>query len=160
MGVRADNEVTRHHGTGLGQQRVLDAGAALLPVVGDLLLMGKIAHLLGLLGALDVLVGRVVVGHQADAIAIEYALGAQLAEHIDGDGCGDVVGEDYVEVALDQLSGSHLVQAGMCCQDLLGYGHGSGHGNSFLRCTTVRQRCRRRLIQHARAGGRSGGSRH
>lgn len=157
MGVRADDEVAGHHGTGLGQQRVLDAGAALFPVVGDLLLMGKIAHLLGLLGALDVLVGRVVVGHQADAIAIEYALGAQLAEHIDGDGRGDIVRKDYVEVALDQLSGSYLVQAGMCRQDLLGYGHGSGHGNSFLRLATVRQRRRRRYLQRARAGGRSGG---
>ena len=160
VGVRADDEVAGHHGTDLGQQRVLDAGAALFPVVGDLLLMGKIAHLLGLLGALDVLVGRVVVGHQANAIAIEYALGAQLAEHIDGDGRGDIVREDYVEVALDQLSGSHLVQAGMCRQDLLGYGHGSGHGNSFLRLATVRQRRRWRFLQRARAGVRSGGSRH
>ena len=132
MGIRADDEVSGYHGAGLGQQRVLDAGATLLPVVGDSLLAGEIAHLLGLLGALDILVRRVVVGHQADAVAVEHALRSQLAEHVDGDGGGDVVRKDYVEVAFDQLARADLVHAGVRCQDLLGYGHRSGHDCSFL----------------------------
>ena len=103
---------------------MLDAHTALLVVVGDLVLMGKVARNLGLLGALDVLVGRVVVGHEADLLAVEHA-GADFAHRLDGDGRGDVVGEDQVEVALDELAGHDLGQAGMGGEDLLGHSHGS-----------------------------------
>ena len=127
MGIGADDEVAGHAHAALGQKRVLNTRAALLPVVGDVLVVREITHLLGLLGALDVLVGRIVVRHQAHAIAVEDVPGAQLVEDVDGDRRGDVVGEHQVQVALDQLPRPHLVQAGVRRQDLLGHGHGSCH---------------------------------
>ena len=133
--VGTDHEVAEDDGARLGEQRVLDAGAALLPVVGDMLLVGEVAHLLGLLGALDVLVGRVVVGHEAHAVGVEDLLGPQLAKDVDGDGRGDVVGEHEVEVALHELPRPHLVQPRMRRQDLLRHGHGSSH---FERLSSLR----------------------
>ena len=128
MRIRTDHEVAGHHGAGLGQKGMLDARAALLPVMGDLLLMGEVTHLFGLLGALDVLVGRVVVRHQAHAVAVEHLGGAQLVEHVDRDGRGDIVREHEVQIALYELAGANLVQPGMSCEDLLCYGHRSWHG--------------------------------
>ena len=133
--VGADDEVTRHDGAGLGQQRMLDARAALLPIMGHVLLVGKIAHLLGLLGALDVLVGRIVVGHEAHAVAVEDLGGAQLMEHVDGDRRGDVVCQHDVQIALDELAGTDLFEACMGCGNLLGHGHGSWHGLHSFDCS-------------------------
>ena len=129
MGVRADHEVAGDDNALLGEERVLDAHASLLEVVRDVVLVGEVAGDLGLLGALDVLIGAVMVGHQADAVAVEDP-GADLAHVLDGDGRRDVVGEHEVEVALDKLPGDDLVEARVGGQDLLGHGHGTCHVNS------------------------------
>ena len=89
--------------------------------------MGEVAHLLGLLGALDVLVGRVMVGHEAHAVAVEYLGRTELAEHVDGDGRRDVVGQHDIDIALDELAGTDLIESGMGRKDLLGHGHRSWH---------------------------------
>ena len=109
VAVRSDDEVARADDALLGQQRVLNTHAAHLVVVGDALLAREIAHDLGLLGALDVLVRHVVIGHEGDLRGIEHALDADLAELLDGDGGGDVVGEHEVEIAFDQLTRLHNV---------------------------------------------------
>ena len=127
MRVGANHQVARHHDALLGQQRVLDTGATLLPVVRDALLVGKVAHLLGLLGALDVLVGRVVIGNEAHAVAIEHLGRAELAEDVDGNGRRDVVREHEVQIALYELARAHLVEPRMGGQDLLRHGHWSWH---------------------------------
>ena len=80
MGIGADDQIARAHDALLGQQRVLDAHAADLVVMRDALFTGEIAHLLGLLGAFDVLVGNVVVGHQGDLSRIEHLLDTDLLE--------------------------------------------------------------------------------
>ena len=128
VAVRADDEVARAHDALLGQQRVLDAHAAHLVVVGNALLACEVAHDLGLLGALDVLVGHVVVGHERDLLRVEHALDADLAELLDGDGGGDVVGEHEVEIAFDQLTRLHFGEPRMGGEDLLRHGHGTWHG--------------------------------
>ena len=63
----------------LGQERVLDAHAADLVVVRDALRAREVAHHLGLLGGLDVLVGRVVVGDERDLGRVPHLLDADLA---------------------------------------------------------------------------------
>ena len=70
----------------------------------DAHLVREVARDLGLLGALDVLVGAVVVWDQADLLAVEDAR-ANLAHGLDGDGRRYVVREHEVEVALDELAG-------------------------------------------------------
>ena len=49
-------------------------------IVRDALLAGEFAHLLGLLGAFDVLVGNVMIGHQGDLGRIEHLLDTDLLE--------------------------------------------------------------------------------
>ncbi len=80
MGVGADDEVARAHDALLGQKRVLNTQATDFVIVRDALLTGEFAHLLGLLGTFDVLVGNVVVGHQGDLSRIEHLLDADLLE--------------------------------------------------------------------------------
>ncbi len=68
-----------------------------------------------------------MVGHQADAIAIEYALGGQLAEHIDGDGngldgeLGQVVvnGDHLVDGFVDGVDGTGAKRADLVLGALL-----------------------------------------
>ena len=128
MAVGADDEVARADDALLGKQRMLDAHAAHLVVVGDTLLAREIAHDLGLLGALDVLVGDVMVGHERDLRGIEHLLNANLAEFFDGDGGGNVVGQHEVEIAFDQLTRLHFVEPRMGGEDLLRHGHGTSQG--------------------------------
>ena len=92
MGIGTDNQIARAHDALLGQQRVLDAHATDLVVMRDALLTGEIAHLLGLLGAFDVLVRNVVIGNQGDLGGIEHLLHADLLEILNGDRRRDVVG--------------------------------------------------------------------
>ena len=73
VAVGADDEVARAHDALLGQKRVLNTHATDFVIVRDALLTGEFAHLLGLLGAFDVLVGNVVVGHQGDLSRIEHS---------------------------------------------------------------------------------------
>jgi len=120
----------------LGEKGVLDAHAALLEVVGDGVLVGEVARHLGLLGGLDVLVGRVVVRHEEDAVLVKDTC-AYLVHGLDGNGRGDVVGEDAVEVALDELAGNDLVETGVVGQYLLGHGHGTWHVLLLLSGTGV-----------------------
>ena len=132
MGVGADDEVSRADDALLGQQGMLDAHAALLEVVGDPHLMREVARDLRLLGALDVLVRAVVVGHEENLGPIEDA-SAKLADRLDRDRCRDVICEHAVEVALDELSWHDTVEAGMRGQDLLCHRHSLWHSlPSFL----------------------------
>ena len=91
VGVRPDDQVARDDDALLGQQRMLHAHAPDLPVVGDPLLGDELAHLLGLLGRLDVLVRRVMVGHERDARGIPHLIDAGPLEYIDGDRSGHIV---------------------------------------------------------------------
>ena len=127
VAVGADDEVARAHDALLRQKRVLHAHAAHLVVVGDALLAHEIAHDLGLLGGLDVLVGGVVVGHEGDLGRIEHLVG-DLANGLDGDGGRDVVGEHQIQIAFDQLARFHLIQPRMGGENLLRHGHGTSQG--------------------------------
>ena len=95
------------------------------------MLASEIAALLALLGALDVLVGSIMVGDQSDFRRVENLLYADLLELFDGDGCGNVVGKNEVKVALDQLAGNHFLKPCMGCKDLLCHGHRTWHTLSF-----------------------------
>jgi len=126
MAVCADDEVTGDDDALLGEKGVLDAHTSLLEVVRDAELVREVPGHLGLLGRLDVLVRRIVVGDEKDPLAVEDA-GADLAHGLDGDGRRDVVGEDAVEIALDELAGNDLVDPGVVGEDLLRHGHGTRH---------------------------------
>ena len=142
MGVGADHEVAGHHYALLGQQRMLNTHTALLKIVDDLMLMGKIARDLGLLGTLDVLVGRVMVGHEANPLAVKHS-STNLAHRLDGDGSRNVVGEHQVEVALNQLARHNLIESRVGGQNLLCHGHGTCHWvSSLVKSLAIRRKGR------------------
>ena len=74
VAVGADDAVTRRHDAFFGQQGVLDAHLAHIVEIEDVVLVGKLAALLGLLRALDVLVGDEVVQHDGDVLFVEHAV--------------------------------------------------------------------------------------
>ena len=123
MAVRADDDLARSDETLLGQQRMLDAHAADLIVMDDLLRTREIAHLLGHRGGLDVLVGHEVVRDQRDLRGIEYLRGAHLDELVDRHGGGNVVAQHKVQPAHEQLARTAACDAGRSRENLLGHGH-------------------------------------
>ena len=103
----------------LGQQGVLDAHLAHIVEVQDVVLVGEGAALLGLGGALDVLVGDKVVQHDGDVFLVEHAVKAGLFKFVDGHRGGDVVAQHNIQLGVDQLARLDLVQAGVGSQNLL-----------------------------------------
>ena len=123
MAVRADDDLARGDEALLGQQRVLDAHAADLVVVDNLLRLGEVAHLLGHRRALDVLVGDEVIRDQRDLRGVEHLRRAHLDKLVDGDRCGDVVAQHQVELAHQQLAGAAAFNARGAREDFLRHGH-------------------------------------
>jgi len=156
VAVGADDHVARAHHALLGEKRVLHTHAAHLVVVRDLLRPGEHAHQLGLLGALDVLVGRVVVGNERHLGRVPDAFHADLGKLTDGDGCRHVVGEHQVQIALDELTGGDFLEARVGGEYLLSDGHRTGHGSLHLWCVKrVRAfyAIRKRSTTHPTFGG-------
>ena len=65
MAVCANNDVAGAHKTLLGQQGVLHAAVAALVIVGDVLLLGKLARHHHLIGGINIFLRRKVVHAQA-----------------------------------------------------------------------------------------------
>ena len=105
---------------------MLDAHLADVVEVADAVRAGEIAAGFGLLGGLDVLIGDEVVEDDGDAVAIEDLGEAGFVEFVDGDGGGDVIAEDDVQLCADQLSCGDLLEARVCRHDLLRHGHAHG----------------------------------
>ena len=113
---------------------MLDAHAAHLVVVGDALLAREVAHDLGLLGALDVLVGDVMIGARARSSWDRTTFSTPILRNsLTAMGAGNVVGQHEVEIAFDQLTRLHFVEPRMGGEDLLRHGHGTWHVCSFVR---------------------------
>jgi len=110
---------------------VADAGLADLVVQLEVLLAGELAHELGLLGRGDVLVRHEVIRHEGDPPAVEDLRGADLPEHLDGDGGREIVGEGEIHPGLDEVSGGDALEPRMPGKNFLRNRHGHG---SFSAC--------------------------
>ena len=130
MAVCANDAVARCHDAFFGQQRVLNAHLAHIIEVEDVVLVGKLAALLGLGRALDVLVGHEVVENDGDVLFVEHAVKACLLELVDGHRCGDVVAQHDVELGVDELARLDLGEARVCGQNFLRLGH--SHDGTLL----------------------------
>ena len=104
VAVRADDAVPGGDDALLRQQGVLHAHLAHVEEVDDAVPAGELPALLGLLGALDVLVGDEVVQDDVHSRLVEDVAKARLLKLVDGHRGGDVVAQDDVQVRLDQLS--------------------------------------------------------
>ena len=123
MAVRADDAVAGTDQALFRQNRMLDAHTADVKEILDVVLVGKAAHPLDLLGRLDVLVRGEMVHHQRHPAFVEHPAGTAALKLVDRHRRGDVVAEAQIELRLDQLPRLHLRQAGVRRQDLLCHGH-------------------------------------
>ena len=85
----------------------------------QLLVVGKVAEDLALCGGLDIAVRGEVVGHEHYAVRVEYLRQAGTMELVNGDGRGDVVRQDEVDVDVDQVARAHPLHARVRGQYLL-----------------------------------------
>ena len=85
-----------------------------------------VPHLGAELGGLDVLAGGVVIQNQRDLFPVEHLGQPRLVELGDGHRGGDIVAQHQIQLALHQLAGDNMLQAGVPGQDLLGHGHSHG----------------------------------
>ena len=127
MGVRADNAVAGAYNALLRQQGVLDAHAAHVKEIGDVVFAGKVPGLAALLRSLNVLIGDKVVQHQCDAVLIKNRTGPALLKFVDGYRAGNIVAQHHIQLGFDELPGLYLFQPGMNGEDFLRHCH--SHGN-------------------------------
>ena len=107
----------------LRQQRVLDTHIAHIKVVGNAVGAGKSAHLLAVLGRLNILVGSKVVHDKGNAGLVKHAVLAKFIHLINGNRRGHIVAKHHIQLGLDQLTGHHMIQTGVSRQDLLRHCH-------------------------------------
>ena len=98
---------------------MLDPHAAYVIKVIDVKAAGKRAALFALLGRFDILVRCKVVHDQRNPALVEDLVESGALKGVDGDGSGDVVGKNHVEIRADQLAGNDGVEACVCRQDFL-----------------------------------------
>ena len=115
-----------------------------LKVVDDTLFPRERPHHGALLRGFDVLVRRKVVGHERDLLLVKHLGAAELGELADGDGRGDVVPQDKIQLRHDQLTrvdGRRARRArptsGMRGEDLLRHRHAHVFASS-MRFTATR----------------------
>lgn len=122
MRIRANRQHARCDDALLRQDDVLDAHAALLEIVDDLVLACEIAYDLRELCRLDVLGRLEVVRHERDLRVIEDRT-ADLLEFRDGRRCRDVVREYHIELTGHELTGLHGIEASVFRENLLAHSH-------------------------------------
>ena len=83
---------------------MLHATVAALVVVGEVLLLGKLAAYEHLVGGINILLRGEVVHDQDNTIPVEDPLRAHAVEGLDGQGPGDVIGQHCGYAALDDLA--------------------------------------------------------
>ena len=114
VAVGTDDAVTGGHDAFFGQEGVFNAHLTDVVEIEDVVFVGELTALLGLGGALDILVGDEVVQHDGDMLFVEHAVKACLLELVDGNGGGDVVAQHEIQLCVDELACLDLGQTGMC----------------------------------------------
>ena len=130
VAVGTDDAVTGGHDAFFGQEGVLNTHLTHIVEVEDIVLVGKLAALLGLGCALDVLIGDEVIQHDGNVLLVEHAVKACLLKLVDGDRGGDIVAQHDIELGIDELACLDLRQTRMCGQNLLRQSH--SHGDTLL----------------------------
>ena len=132
VAVGADDAVSGGDDALLRQEGVLHAHLAHVEEVDDAVSAGELPALLGLLGALDVLVGDEVIQNDVHPGLVENIAKARLFKLVDGHRSGDVVAQDNIKVRLDQLSRLDVLLAAVGSQDFLCHSHSHGYCASVL----------------------------
>ena len=122
MRVGADCQHARCDDALLRQDDVLDADAALLEVIDDLVLARKVTDDLRELCRLNILGRLEVIRHERNLRVVEDRA-ANLLKLGDGRRCRDVVGQYHIELAGHELTGFYRIEAGVFREDLLAHSH-------------------------------------
>ena len=123
VAVGTNDAVTGGHNALFGQQGMFNTHLADIIKVEDIVFVGKLTALLGLLGTLDILVGHKVVQHNVHAGFIKYRVEPGFLELIDGNRGGNIVAKHNVQLGIDELPGRYRSFAAMRSEDLLCHGH-------------------------------------
>ena len=132
--VGADDQIARGDDALLRKQRMLDAHATDLPVMGDALSAREFAGDLGLLGGGDIFVGRVVVGDEQHSFGVEHLVNADFSNLLDCNGGGNVICQNQIKIAFDQLTRYDFLQSSMGGQNLFGHSHWTRHQLLLCSC--------------------------
>ena len=111
---------------------MLDAHLADVKVVVDIKALGKGPAFLTAGGCLNVLVGGEVIHYHGHAALIKDRFKAVGFELVDGHRESNVIAQYQIQFCLDQLSGTHIIHAGVRGQDLLCHGHSHNSQNLQL----------------------------
>ena len=130
VAVGADDAVSGGDDALLRQEGVLHAHLAHVEEVDDAVSAGELPALLGLLGALDVLVGDEVIQNDVHPGLVENIAKARLFKLVDGNRGGDVVAQHDVQLCIDELACLDLGKTGMCGKNFLRQGH--SHDGTLL----------------------------
>ncbi len=102
---------------------MLDAHAADLKIVFDIMFSGEVAHNPALLGRFDIFIWREMVRHEGDPPPVKDLCDTDLLEFFDRDGGRHVVAQDEVDPRLDELARFHGRQARVVREDFLSHRH-------------------------------------
>ncbi len=122
MGVGADRQHARSDNALLRQDDVLDADAALLEVVDNVVFMRKVAYSLGKFCRFDVLGRLEMVRYKGDFRTVEDRT-ADFLEFLNGWRCRDIVGKYHIEIADHELSSFDRVETSVFRENLLAHSH-------------------------------------
>ena len=123
MRVGADHHVAGYHKSLFGKQRVLNAHAPHVKEVGDLFFVAEGAAHLALLGCLDILVGGKVIHDHGHLVLIEHLGCAKIIKLTNGNGRGNIVAQNQIQINQDQLSCLHAVKTCVRGKDFLRHCH-------------------------------------
>ncbi len=122
--VAADDQLARRDQPFFGQHDVFDAAAPDVEEVLDVLLEREVFHELGELGRLRVLRRNEVILDERDLAGIEDAARAlHAAHHADRHGRGELVGQDEVDLGVDDLPRFDALEPGVARENLFGKCH-------------------------------------
>ena len=121
MRIATDNQLAGRHQTLFGKHDVLDAAAADVEEILDMLFVCEVFHQLSQARRLGVLCRDEMIGNQRDLAGIKDELGAfDLAHHPDCDGRRKLVGENEVNPGVDNLPRLDTIATRMTRQNLFG----------------------------------------
>ena len=122
MGISADGQHARAYNALLRQDDVLDAYAANLKIILNLMLPGKLPDSLGKTCRLNILVWRKMIRHQGNLCIIKHRL-ANLLKLLDGRRSSYIICQHHIQLAENQLTGRYRLQACMSGKNFLGHIH-------------------------------------
>ena len=123
MGIGADDAVARNHDALLRQKGMLNAHAAYVEEIFDVIFPGKGSGLAALFRSFNILIRCKMIQHKSNAGVVKNGIGSTFFKFIDGYRGSDIVAQNHIQFGVDQLARLHMIKPCVCGQYFLGHGH-------------------------------------